>query len=79
MHVEYDAETDAAFIFVVDDSALTSGAIANEVWPSEFGDRIGLLFDGEQKLIGLELLSASSLLSASVLASARKTGDSTGT
>jgi uncharacterized protein YuzE len=79
MHVEYDADTDAAFIFLVEDGRLTPGVIANEVWPPELHERIGLLFDGEQKLLGLEVVGASALLPARVLAAARKTGDVAGT
>lgn len=73
MHVEYDSETDAAFIFLVPDEMLGPGLIAHEVWPPECSERVGLLFNEEEQLVGIEVLFASAVLPAELLKSARPT------
>lgn len=69
MRIEYDQEADAAYIYLR--------------YPAEFGDaaktirandRINLDFDKEMRLIGIEVLDASEVLSKSALEEAIPTG-----
>lgn len=62
MTFEYDEEVDALFIWFSESKELTEGIIAGEIWPSEAKEHIGLLFNDNNKLIGLEILFASAYL-----------------
>jgi len=65
MDIEYDSETDAAFIWV--GMRPDSPVIKGELWPDELKGHIGLLFDGENRLLGVEVLFASAYLPEDVL------------
>jgi uncharacterized protein YuzE len=67
VHIEYDPESDAAFVWLVEDDSLQPAALASEVWPAELNEHIGLLFNANNQLVGIEVLFASRYLSASVL------------
>ncbi len=58
MHVEYDDDSDAAFVWLVADEPKEE-MIAHELWPPELRGKIGLLFDDQSRVIGLEVLEAS--------------------
>lgn len=62
MDIEYDEDVDAAFIWIVARPDDRSQVVDNELWPEELSGKIGLLFDAEKRLIGLEVLEASSHL-----------------
>lgn len=65
MEIEYDAETDAAFVWLV--ARPTTQVIDGELWPEELKGHVGLLFDGRKRLIGLEVLFASEHLPTELL------------
>jgi len=68
--VEYDEEADAAFLWL---SARESEKLfATEVWPTELRDQIGLLFDANNKLVGLEILFASNWLPEQLIETAQR-------
>jgi uncharacterized protein YuzE len=67
MYVEYDDEADAAFIWLIPRPDDGTFVVDGELWPAELGGKIGLLFDIEKKLVGLEVLGASSRLPKVVL------------
>lgn len=72
MYVEYDPEVDGAFIWFVDDIALRRRDVVSEIWPTELNEEIGLLFDDQGKLLGVELQPATNHLEQAVLDSARR-------
>ena len=59
MIYEYDKETDGLYIWFVKDIEKEKEKYENEVWPSELKNEIGLLFDTNSKLMGLEVQPAS--------------------
>jgi uncharacterized protein YuzE len=65
MDIEYDQDTDAAFIWL--GTRPTSQVIEDELWPAELKGHIGLLFDSDRRLIGLEVLFASEHLPGELL------------
>lgn len=65
MDIEYDSETDAAFIWV--GAGPEFPVIKGELWPEELKGRIGLLFDAQNRLLGVEVLFASTHLHEDVL------------
>lgn len=71
MLIEYDPESDAAFVWLVEPKE--DKIVDGELWPSELNEHIGLLFDSEKKLIGIEILFASAHLPQQVLDEAIKT------
>lgn len=66
MNYEYDKEVDGLFIWFVDIES-NKHKYQKEVRPSELSDEIGLLFDNEGKLMGLEILPASKYFSIEFL------------
>lgn len=70
MRVAYDSQTDAAYIYLVDE--LQPGEVVRTYTcdPGEVGE-INLDFDREGRLVGVEVLNASKKLHAAVLARAR--------
>lgn len=68
MDIEYDEEADAAFIWLTVRPDDQSGLIQNELWPQELQGKVGLLFNAGKRLVGLEVLDASSRLPAELLA-----------
>lgn len=59
MQYEYDKEVDGLYIWFVDDIEKEGVCYGGEVWPKELKDEIGLLFQKDGKLLGLEVLFAS--------------------
>jgi len=72
MKIEYDDEADAAFVWLLEE--LHQQRYTSEVWPGEFREQIGLLFDEGNKLVALEILFASSWLSPALLEQGRQRG-----
>ena len=70
MIVEYDEEADAAFLWL--SPRESEKQFATEVWPTELRDQVGLLFDANNKLVGLEILFASTWLPQQVIEKARR-------
>jgi uncharacterized protein YuzE len=70
MEVEYDRESDAAFLWLIPPPE--EKVIESELWPPELKEHIGLLFDSEQRLIGVEILFASAYLPKELLKSLRE-------
>jgi uncharacterized protein YuzE len=71
MEIEYDSESDGAFLWIVDDiderNTHKEKAIKGEIWPKETKEEIGFLFGQDNKLIGIELLFASKYLPSNLL------------
>lgn len=72
MRIEYDSEADAAYIQLVDD--ISPGGVHRTVGcdPSEVGGMINLDFDAVGRLLGIEVLDASKMLPAELLARAEE-------
>ena len=71
MNIEYDSETDCAFIWLAEDldqrNQHPDGAIKTEIWPKELKDKLGVLFGQDDKILGFELLLASNFLQQDIL------------
>lgn len=67
MKFEYDKEVDGLYIWFVDDIEKEKVNYSKEVWPEELNDEIGLLFDSEGKLMGLEIQPASKYINEQLL------------
>jgi uncharacterized protein YuzE len=67
MRLTYDADADAAYIYVVD--GIGAGGVAKTVPvdPAEVGGMINLDFDADGQLLGIEILDASSYLPREIL------------
>lgn len=67
MRIEYDAEADAAYIQLADE--IPPGAVVKTVCcdPAEVGGMINLDFDSQGRLLGVEVLDASSMLPPELL------------
>jgi uncharacterized protein YuzE len=59
MKYEYDKEVDGLYIWFVNDIEKETTKLGEEIWPNELKGEIGLLFDNQRKLMGLEILPAS--------------------
>jgi uncharacterized protein YuzE len=59
MKFEYDKEVDGLFIWFVKDIEDFKENYENEIWPEELKNEIGLLFNKNGKLFGLEVMPAS--------------------
>lgn len=59
MKIEYDNESDGMFIWFQKNIENEKNKIINEIWPKELKEHIGLLFDEDDKIIGIEILFAS--------------------
>lgn len=72
MRIEYDREADAAYIQLVKD--IGAGGVHKTVGcdPSEVGGMINLDFDAVGRLVGIEILDASKMLPAELLARAEE-------
>lgn len=68
MIYEYDREVDGLYIWFVNDIEEEKINYENEIWPAELKDEIGMLFDKEGKLLGMEILPASKYFSQDRLA-----------
>lgn len=71
MYIEYDEDVDCAFIWLVSDIDAHRKDFADEVWPAELNGEIGLLLTSDQRLLGIEVLSACKHLSPDLLATAQ--------
>jgi uncharacterized protein YuzE len=67
MNIEYDEETDAAYIWFLKDIEQSKSNYEGEIWPEELKGDIGMLFDSDNKLMGLEIMSASKYLKMELL------------
>jgi uncharacterized protein YuzE len=65
MDIEYDKDTDAAFVWLA--ARPSAQVIDGELWPKELQGHVGLLFDSQKRLIGLEVLFASEHLPTELL------------
>lgn len=68
MRITYDADADAAYIYVVDEIGAGGVDKTVPVDPTEVGGMINLDFDAAGHLLGIEILDASSFLPAELLA-----------
>jgi len=71
MYIEYDGESDAAFLWAIEPDELAPGTIDGELWPQECQDHIGLLFNDAKQLVGVEVLFATAHLPDAVIARVR--------
>ena len=67
MRLEYDEEIDAAYIYIV--YPINEGEVKNTI---ELNDNIILDFDKEGRLLGMEILNASKIVSEKVLVEAKQ-------
>ncbi len=67
MKYEYDVEVDGLYIWFVSDIEKEKKNYKNEVWPVELKDEIGVLFDEEGKIMGLEIQPASKYFDKKIL------------
>lgn len=67
MKIEYDKEVDAAYISLKEISDGEVRYSSNSVQPSECPGEVNLDFDNEGKLLGIEVLSASLVLSQDLI------------
>lgn len=70
MRVTYDADADAAYIYLVDQIGAGGVERTVPVDPSEAGGMINLDFDVSGYLVGIEVLDASSFLPPELLGGA---------
>ena len=71
MKITYDPEVDAAYIYLAD---IEPGGVKRtyECDPGEVGTMVNLDFDGEGRIVGVEVLSASAHLPKAALKQATK-------
>lgn len=67
MNIEYDEEADAAYIWFLNDIEESKSNYEGEIWPNELNGDIGMLFDSNNKLMGIEIISASKYLKNELL------------
>ena len=67
MDTEYDPQADSAFVWLTAKPTGKKSVVHKELWPEELKGKIGLLFDVNKKLIGVEVLEASNYLPAELL------------
>ncbi len=72
MKVSYDRSIDAVYIYLVSEVVPGQAATTYACDPSEVGGHINLDFDSEGRLIGIEVLDASTKLPAELLRTAAK-------
>lgn len=68
MRIEYDKEADAAYIYIVE--SIEDGEALKTI---ELNENIILDFDKDGKLLGIEILDASKVLSKELLISSNRT------
>lgn len=59
MRYEYDKDVDGLYIWFVNNIEEDKENYKNEIWPEELKNEIGLLFDKNGKLFGIEVMPAS--------------------
>ncbi|RYD96608.1 MAG: DUF2283 domain-containing protein, partial [Sphingobacteriales bacterium] len=52
-------EVDGLYIWFVDDIEKEQAMYENEIWPKELNNEIGILFDKNGRLFGIEIMPAS--------------------
>jgi uncharacterized protein YuzE len=71
MKLEYDTDSDGAFLWLVSDlesrARHPDGAIKNERWPKDLDGNIGFMIGQDDRIIGVEVLFASSYLPKELL------------
>jgi len=74
MKISYDAAADAAYIRIVD--VIDPGQVDKTYLcdPHEVGGMVNIDLDGDGRILGVEVLTASALLAAEVLAKADPQG-----
>jgi uncharacterized protein YuzE len=72
--ITYDETVDAAYIYLTDPRVVAPVARTYPCDPVEVDGMINLDFDGERRLIGIEVLGASSRLPQYLLAMAERIG-----
>jgi uncharacterized protein YuzE len=78
MRIEYDPQSDAAYIYFVQDIGAGGVAKTYACDPAAVDGQIHLDFDDKGRLLGLEILDASSFLPAKLLAKAPGPGQALG-
>lgn len=68
MKVTYDVEADAAYIYLVDEIGAGGVARTHMCDPVDVGGMVNMDFDAAGRLIGIEVMDASRLLSPEILA-----------
>ena len=64
MRVTYDADADAAYLYILEDG---DSPVATTVCGEEAAEGINLDFDAEGRLLGIEILDAEARLPANLL------------
>lgn len=59
MRYEYDKDVDGLYIWFVNNIEEDKENYKNEIWPEELKNEIGLFFDKNGKLFGIEVMPAS--------------------
>lgn len=59
MKYEYDKDVDGLYIWFVNNIEESREDYEGEIWPKELKNEIGLLFNKNGKLLGLEVMPAS--------------------
>ena len=72
VRVTYDKTVDAAYVYLTDRQVRARSAHMYPCDPVEVGGMINLDFDGQRRLIGIEVLAASSKLPEYLLKSAEQ-------
>lgn len=72
LRVDLDEEADAAFVYLDDDPSSRAYATSVMCDLEVLNGAVILLLDGQDRLIGLEVLGAAKLLPPGVLAAARR-------
>ena len=72
MRITYDATVDAAYIYLVDRIGPGEASRMVPLDPVEIGGMINLDFDSDNRLLGIEVLGASQLLSPGLLSMAAR-------
>ncbi len=64
---EYYEEVDGLYIWFINDIEKEKRKYSREVWPKDLKEEIGLLFDHDGKLMGLEIQPASKYIYNDIL------------
>lgn len=62
MRLEYDADVDAAYLYVADEIPLGGVATTVAVDPADINGQVNIDLDADGRIIGIEVLDASRLL-----------------
>lgn len=67
LNIEYDPESDGAYIWLVADIEKEKARYAGEIRPAEFHGEVGFLVDEAGKILGIEFQPASKYLDTASL------------